>query len=52
MTGVIVHALTGSFFTLTTWFVAADFTLAVVVLLSGPYRWATAVRATLSIGNR
>jgi hypothetical protein len=51
VTGVIVHALTNSFFALTTWFAAAGFALAAAALLSGPYRWATAVRAAFRIGR-
>jgi hypothetical protein len=39
-----LHALTSSFFTLTTWCVAGSRTLTTVTLLSGPYRWAAAIR--------
>lgn len=44
---VIVHTLTNGFFTLTTWFLAGGLALAVVTLLSGPYRGATVVRTAL-----
>jgi hypothetical protein len=40
----ILHALTSSFFTLTTWCVAGSLTLTAVALLSGPYRWAATIR--------
>jgi hypothetical protein len=43
-TSAILHALTGSFFTLTTWCVAGSLTLTAVTLLSGPYRRAAAIR--------
>lgn len=47
VTTAISHALTNNFFTLTTWCMAGCFALAVVTLVSGPYRWATAIRAAL-----
>ena len=47
MTGVIVQALTNSFFTLTTWFLAVGLALGAITLLSGPYRWAAAIRTAL-----
>jgi hypothetical protein len=40
----LVHALTSGFFTLTTWCEAGGLTVIAVTLLSGPYRWAAAVR--------
>jgi hypothetical protein len=46
---VIVHALTNSFFTMTTWIVAGGFALAAVTLLPGPYLWSTTVRTALRI---
>ena len=42
---VIVHALTAGFFTMTTWCVAAGVAITAIALLSGPYRWATVIRA-------
>jgi len=47
VTSAILHALTSSFFTLTTWCVAGSLTLTTVTLLSGPYRWAAAIRRYL-----
>lgn len=49
VTSVVVHALTNSFFTLTTWFVAAGFAVTAVTLLAGPYRWAATARNALRI---
>jgi hypothetical protein len=46
VTGVIVHALTAGFFTMTAWCVAGGLAVTAIALLSGPYRWATAIRAT------
>jgi hypothetical protein len=40
----ILHALTSSFFNLTTWCLAACLTLAIVTSLAGPYRWAATIR--------
>jgi hypothetical protein len=51
VTSVIVYALANSFFTLTTWLIAGGFALAAVTLLSGPYHWATAIRATFRIST-
>jgi hypothetical protein len=48
---VIVHALTGGFFTLGTWVIAAGCALAAVTLLSGPCRWATTIRTALRAGR-
>jgi len=45
VTSVIVHALTAGFFTMTTWCVACGFAITAIALLSGSYRWATAIRA-------
>jgi hypothetical protein len=50
VTSAVLHALTSNFFTLTRWCVAGSLALAVVTLLSGPYRWATATRAALRNG--
>lgn len=47
---VIVDALTTGFFTMTTWCVAGGFAITAIALLSGPYRWATAIRAAARIG--
>jgi hypothetical protein len=47
VTSAILHALTSSFVTLTAWCVAGSLTLATVALLSGPYRWAAAIRRCL-----
>jgi hypothetical protein len=47
---MIVHALTTSFFAMTTWCVAGGFAITAIALLSGPYRWATAIRAAIRIG--
>ena len=44
VTSAILHALTSSFVTLTTWCVAGGLALTTVALLSGPYRWAAAIR--------
>jgi hypothetical protein len=44
VTSAILHALTSSFVTLTTWCVAGSLTLTAVTVLSGPYRWAAAIR--------
>lgn len=44
LTSAILHALTSSFFTLTTWSAAGSLTLATLALLAGPYRWAAVVR--------
>jgi hypothetical protein len=57
VTSVITHALTAGFFTTTTWCVAAGLTVTAIALLTGPYRWTTAIRAairagTASIANR
>jgi hypothetical protein len=51
VTSVVVHALTNSFFTLTTWFVAGGFAVTAVALLGGPYRWAAAARNALKIAR-
>jgi hypothetical protein len=51
VTSVIVHALTTGFFTMTTWYVAVGFAITVIALLSGPYRWTTAIRAAIRIGG-
>jgi hypothetical protein len=47
VSSAILHALTSSFVTLTIWCVAGGLTLATVTLLSGPYRWAAAIRRYL-----
>ena len=52
VTSAILHALTSSFFTLTTWCVAGSLTLTIVTLLSGPYRWAAAIRRYLRLTGR
>jgi hypothetical protein len=49
VTSVIVDALTTGFFTMTTWCVAGGFAITAIALLSGPYRWATAIRAPIRI---
>jgi hypothetical protein len=51
VTSVIVHALTTGFFTMTTWCVAGGFAITAIALLSGPYRWTTAIRAAIRIGG-
>ena len=51
VTSVIVHALTTGFCTMTTWCVAGGFVITAIALLSGPYRWATAIRAAIRIGG-
>ncbi len=52
VTSVTVHALTSGFFTMTTWCVIGGFAVAAIALLSGPYRWATAIRAAIHMGRR
>ena len=52
VTSAILHALTSSFFTLTTWCVAGSLTLATVTLLSGPCRWAAAIRRCFRFADR
>lgn len=42
---VIVHHVLSGFFTVTLWFVIGGLVLAAVTLLSGPYRWAVALRS-------
>src|SRR5512142_339688 len=39
VTSVIVHALTGGFFTMTTWCVAGGFAITAIALLPGSWRW-------------
>ena len=51
VTSAVLHALTSNFFTLTTWCMAGGLALAAATLLSGPYRWATAIRAALRISR-
>jgi hypothetical protein len=51
VTSVIVHALTTGFFTMTTWCVAGGFAITAIALLSGPCRWAIAIRAVIRIGR-
>jgi hypothetical protein len=36
---------------MTTWCVAGGFAITAIALLSGPYRWATAIRAAIRIGG-
>jgi hypothetical protein len=48
----ILHALTSGFFTLTTWCVAGSLALTTVALLSGPYRWAAAIRRCFRLTGR
>ena len=45
VTSVIVHALTAGFFTMTMWCLAGGIAVIAMTALSGPYRWATAIRA-------
>ena len=52
VTSAILHALTSSFFTLTTWCVAGGLTLTTVILLSGPYRWAAVIRRCFRFTGR
>jgi hypothetical protein len=52
VTSAILHAVTSSFFTLTTWCVAGGLTLTTVTLLSGPYRWAAAIRRCFRFTGR
>jgi hypothetical protein len=51
VTSVIVHALTSGFFTMTIWCVAGGLAITAIALLSGPYRWAAAMRAAIHIGR-
>lgn len=51
VTSVIVHALTTGFFTTTTWCMVGGFAITAIALLSGPYRWTTAIRAAIRIGG-
>jgi hypothetical protein len=50
VTSVIVHALTAGFFTMAIWCVAVGFAVTAIALLSGPSRWATAIRAVIRDG--
>jgi len=57
LTSVIVHALTTGLFTTTTWCVAGGLTVTAIALLTGPYRWTTAIQAAIracasSIANK
>ena len=52
LTSAILHALTSSFVTLTTWCVAGGLALTTVALLSGPYRWAAAIRRYFRLTGR
>jgi hypothetical protein len=52
LTSAILHALTSSFVTLTTWCVAGSLALTTVALLSGPYRWAAAIRRCFRLTGR
>jgi hypothetical protein len=45
VTSVIVHALSISFFTMTTWCLVGGFAITAIALLSGPCRLATALPA-------
>jgi hypothetical protein len=49
--GVIVHALTASFFTMTAGCVAAGLAITVIALVSGPSCRAAAIRAAISRGS-
>jgi hypothetical protein len=51
VTSVIVHALTTGFFTMTTWCMAGGFAITAIALLSGSYRWTTAIRAAIRISG-
>lgn len=51
VTSAVLHTLTSSFFTLSTWCMAGGLALAAATLLSGPYRWATAIRAALRVSG-
>lgn len=45
---VILHHVLGGFFTVTMWFLIGGLILAAAALLSGPYRWAVALRSRTS----
>jgi hypothetical protein len=47
VTSVIVHALTTGFFTMTTWCLTGGIAVTAITALSGPYRWATTIRAAI-----
>jgi hypothetical protein len=47
LTSVIVHAFTAGFFTMSIWCVVIGFAITAIALLSGPYRWATAIRTAI-----
>jgi hypothetical protein len=52
VTSVVMHALTSGFFTMATWCAACGFAVTAIALLSGPYRWSTAIRAAVQAGIR
>ncbi len=52
VTSVTVHDLTSGFFSMTAWCAAGGFALTAIALLSGPCRWATAIRVAVHIGRR
>src|SRR5205823_6029641 len=41
----IAHGLLGGFFDLTRWFLIGGLVIVVIALLTGPYRWAVAIRS-------
>ena len=47
----VVHALTAGFFTMTMWCLVGGITVTAITALSGPHRWATAIRAAIRIGG-
>jgi hypothetical protein len=49
VSAAIVHALTNRLFTLATWCAIGTLAVAIVALLTGPYRWAAAIRATVRL---
>ncbi|MFL6136965.1 MAG: hypothetical protein ACJ74O_04110 [Frankiaceae bacterium] len=49
---VIVHGLLNGFFGLTEWILIGGFVIAVLAVLSGPYRWAVAMRSGVVHGVR
>ena len=51
LTSVIVHALSAGYFTTATWCAAGGMTVTAIALLTGPYRWTTAIRAVIRAGS-
>jgi hypothetical protein len=51
VTGALVHALTSSFFTMSTWVLLGGVALTAGTVLAGPYHWATRLRTTLRLSR-